>query len=49
MENKNIVNNFSAEITEKRPAGEKSRLTAYMQGFKKIERKAQAAKGGKKA
>ena len=52
MENKNNV--IATEIAEKQLSSGKARFTAYMQGMKKLERKAQmqneaAMKGGAKA
>ncbi len=52
MENKNSV--IAIEVAEKQRTSGKARFTAYMQGMKKLERKAQmqnevAMKGGAKA
>ena len=52
MENKNNV--ITTEVSEKPKTSGKARFTAYMQGMKKLERKAQmqnevAMKGGAKA
>ena len=52
MENKNNV--IATEVAEKPKTSGKARFTAYMQGMKKLERKAQmqkeaTMKGGAKA
>ena len=52
MENKNNV--IATEVAEKQLSSGKARFTAYMQGMKKIERRAQMQKeaekkGGSKA
>ena len=52
MENKNTV--IATEVAEKPKTSGKARFTAYMQGMKKLERKAQmqkeaTVKGGAKA
>ena len=52
MENKNTV--IATEVAEKPKTSGKARFTAYMQGMKKLERKAQmqkeaAMKGGAKS
>lgn len=46
---KELTNVVAADITEKNQAGDRARFTAYVQGMKEIERKAQMEKGGKKA
>jgi len=45
----NLANTVSAEITEKKQAGDKARFTAYVQGMKKLKRTAGMTKGGKKS
>ena len=51
MQNNNVI---ATEVAEKQMTNGKARFTAYMQGMKKLERKAQmqnevAMKGGAKA
>lgn len=51
MQNNNVI---ATEVAEKPKTSEKARFTAYMQGMKKLERKAQMQKeammkGGTKA